>query len=227
VTVDEVAPPDEGVWRVGRAPDPLATAKPLPPSWLDQPQLGNRFDSATGAYRVLYFSTTLQGCFGETLAPFRPDPGLKKVIGDDWGQQGFMNIGDIPADWRQRRIAAHVRFPAEGRFSHGVRFLDVESLATRETLREELGPTLAFYGYTDLDVATVRGGDRRITRWIGQWAEGNFMFAGVRYLSRLNTEWECWAVFDDVPIEELNRRPILQTDPDFLKIARTYKLTPH
>lgn len=144
-----------------------------------------------------------------------------------------MNIGDIPADWRQRRIAAHVRFPAEGRFSHGVRFLDVESLATRETLREELGPTLAFYGYTDLDVATVRGGDRRITRWIGQWAydqqtlEGNFMFAGVRYLSRLNTEWECWAVFDDVPIEELNRRPILQTDPDFLKIARTYKLTPH
>lgn len=233
MAVEEVAPPDEGVWRVGRAPDPLATRKPLPPSFLDQPQLGNRFDSPTGGYRMLYFSTDLAGCFGETLARFRPDPGLKKVIGDEWSHEGFMNIGDIPADWRQRRIAVHVRFPAEGRFSQGVRFLDVESLATREALREHLGSTLAFYGFDDLDVATVRGGDRRITRWIGQWAydqqteDGNFRFAGIRYLSRLNTDWECWAVFDDVPLEELNRRPILLTEPDFQKVAKAYKLTPH
>lgn len=88
MAVDEVAPPEEGLWRVGRAPDPLSTAKPLPPSYLDQAQLGNRFDSATGSYRVLYFSTTLQGCYGETLARFRPDPRLEDVVGDEWAQEG-------------------------------------------------------------------------------------------------------------------------------------------
>jgi hypothetical protein len=37
-------------------------------------------------------------------------------------------------------------------------------------LRAELGELLAYYGYNDLDVATVRGADRRITRRIGRWA---------------------------------------------------------
>lgn len=80
-------------------------------------------------------------------------------------------------------------FPSADRFPAGVRFLDVEAPETREGLRHELASILAFYGYDDLDVAVVRGADRRITRWIGQWAydqsdeRGNPMFAGVRYLS--------------------------------------------
>ena len=124
-------------------------------------------------------------------------------------------------------------FPAQDAFARGVQFLDVEALESREQLRVELGPVLAFYGFTDLDVATVRGGDRRITRWIGQWAydqrnaDGSTRFAGIRYLSRLNTEWECWAVFDDVPIVEINRRPILRTDEALLRIAKSYGLTAH
>jgi hypothetical protein len=155
------------------------------------------------------------------------------LIGDDWADGGFMRVGDVPADWRQRRLAVHVTFPAQDAFAHGVQFLDVEALETREHLRGELGPVLAFYGFTDLDVATVRGGDRRITRWIGQWAydqrnqAGTARFAGIRYLSRLNTDWECWAVFDDVPIVEINRRPILRTDEALLRVAKSYGLTAH
>jgi hypothetical protein len=199
---------------------------------LDKPHTGNRFDSPTGAYRALYFATSLDGCFGETLARFRPDPKLQALVKQEWEQLGFMHVGDIPADWRQRRIAVHARFPAEGNFAHGVQFFDVESLETREELRGELAPLLAFYGFDDLDVATVRGGDRRITRWIGQWAyeqqtNDGPRLAGIRYLSRLNTEWECWAVFDDVPIAELNRRPILKTDEALIRVAKRYKLTPH
>jgi len=233
MSIEAVAAPDEGVWRVGRAPDPLAPPDPLPPSLLDQPSTGNRFDSPTGAYRALYFATTLDGCFGETLARFRPDPALRALVQDEWTKLGFMDVGDVPADWRQRRIAVHVRFPAEGTFAKGVQFLDVESVETREELAAELAPLLAFYGFKDLDVATVRGGDRRITRWIGQWAydardaEGDSRFAGVRYLSRLNTDWECWAVFDDVAIAELNRRPILAGDEALVRVAKVYGLTQH
>jgi hypothetical protein len=231
--VEAVAAPDEGMWRVGRGPDPLAPSDPLPPSDLDQPATGNRFDSPTGTYRTLYFATTLDGCFGETLARFRPDPKIAALIGDEWAQLGFMRVGDIPADWRQRRMAVHVRFAAQGAFAGGLQFLDIEALETRERLRTELGSLLAFYGHEDLDVATVRGQDRRITRWIGQWAydqrneDGSVRFAGIRYLSRLNTEWECWAVFHDVSITEISRRPILHTDEALLRTARRYGLTAH
>ncbi len=70
MSVRSVEGPSNGVWRVGRSPDPLAFSGPLAPSELDQPTTGNRFDSPTGAYRALYFATQLEGCYGETLARF-------------------------------------------------------------------------------------------------------------------------------------------------------------
>jgi hypothetical protein len=236
VAVETVAAPDEGVWRVGRDPDPLSASKSSGSSELSKPGTGNRFDSPTGEYGVRYFATDLEGCFGETLARFRADPKLAKLIGSEWQERGFMSVGDIPADWRQRRTAVHVRFPAVGpnaKFPMGIQFLDIESVETREAMRADFAPLLAYYHYEDLDVAVVRGRDRRMTRYISQWAfqqvddEGRPLFAGIRYLSRLSSKWECWAVFDDVQIEELNRRPILPQDPALKKIAKMYGLTPY
>lgn len=231
-----VGPPNEGVWRVGRDPDPVSASKSPESSRLAKPNTGNRFDSPTGSYGVRYFSTSLEGCFGEVLARFRADPKLARVIGDEWRDLGFMNVGDVPADWRQRRTAVNVRFPAEGqneRFPHGVQFLDIESIETREALREDFAPLLAFYGHADLDVALVRSKDRRMTRYISQWAyeavneDDCPLYAGIRYLSRLNNDWECWAVFDNVGFEVTSRRPILPDDAAFKKICALYSLTPY
>lgn len=233
---DVVAPPDEGVWRIGRDPNPLSASKSTESSTLGKANTGNRFDSPTGDYGVRYFSTTIDGCYGETLARFRADKKLAKVIGDEWHDLGFMSPGDIPADWRQRRTAVHVRFPADGantRFPYGVQFLDIESAQTREALREDFEPLLAYLKYPDLDVPVVRGHDRRVTRYISKWAserqdeDGRPLYAGIRYLSRLNSEWECWAVFDNVEIEVLNRRPILLEDEALHRIANLYGLTPY
>jgi hypothetical protein len=161
---------------------------------------------------------------------------LSKVIGDEWQEMGFMNVGDIPADWRQRRTAVRVGFPPGGqnaKFPEGVRFLDIESVETREAMRDDFAPLLAYYHYPDLDVALVRGRDRRLTRYISQWVfeqvdeNGQPLYAGIRYLSRLSTDWECWAIFDDVEIEELERRPIRSEDVSYQRIAKLYKLTPH
>jgi len=141
-----------------------------------------------------------------------------------------MQIGEVPADWRNQRIAVQVDF-VPSRLLPIVRFLDVEALATRRVLENELAPLLAYYGYTELDVPTVRGGDRRVTRWIGKWAfelreeNGAPAFAGIRYLSRLNTDWECWAVFHDVGIRELAREPIERANPALVSVAREFDLT--
>jgi hypothetical protein len=110
-------------------------------------------------------------------------------------------------------------------------FLDVEAAETRAVLRSEIGELLAYYGYSDLDVPTVRGGDRRVTRWIGRWgyeqrdADDRLQFAGIRYLSRLSSEWECWALFEDVALDEQERRPITRGDHALKRLADLYGLT--
>ncbi len=185
-------PPPDGLWRVARATNPLQ------PSWCSpeeesSPSSGNRFDTAD--FGVLYFGTLKQCCFGETLARFRPDPELARLVANEWNDLGWMAPGQVPAEWRHRRtlVFANVRTTE--------RFLDIESAITREYLRGALALGLSALGATDLDVPTVRGGDRRVTRLISKWAyhqidsEGNATFAGIRYVSRLNSEWECWAAF--------------------------------
>ena len=113
---------------------------------------------------MLYFATTLGGCFGETLARFRPDLIVRIKIEKEWEELGFMKPGHVPRDWRQRRVA--VRISCLNQVNSHSRFVDVEHLQTRELLRSELANLLPTYDCEDLDVPTVRGGDRRVTRQI-------------------------------------------------------------
>ena len=207
---------------MGRGDDLLSTATPVGAD-LGDTRAGNRFDSLTGAFRVLYFGTDLEACFGETLSRFRADPKLA-FIDEEWEANRFMARGTVPKDWRMRRTAVRVLIKTDRRF------LVVEALGTRKRLQRLLGPVLAFFEVQDLDVAAIRGPDRRVTRLIAEWAwrqvdeRGERVFAGLRYLSRIETGWECWAVFDDVDIEELERHPILETTPELLTVAESYGL---
>jgi len=188
---------------------------------------GNRFDSLTGRFQTLYFGSTLEACFGETLSRFRPDPNLS-FVRDEWEDLGFMSHGHVPADWRRRRTSVRALVGDPGSV-----FLDVEDAGSRAYLERELGTTLSLLGCTDLDVPTIRGHDRRITRAISEWAwqqvddEKNPVFAGLRYLSRLDTEWECWAVFDRVATTELQRLPILSSNPNLNRVARRFGIVVH
>jgi hypothetical protein len=223
--VDEIQVPDDGVWRVARGPDPYETRPPLTGVELDAPRAGNRFDSPLGSYSVLYFCTQLTGCFGEVLARFRPDLRLIAILKNEWSDLGFMPGGELNADWRRSRLAVRA-LPADDQAV----FLDIEAIRTREALMRPLAPILTAYGASDLDVATVRSGDRRITRWVSWWAwsqlndDGAPRYAGIRYLSRLNSDWECWAIFDRVPTRELERDAIPETMPEMQEIARLFKL---
>lgn len=135
-----------------------------------------------------------------------------------------MARGAVPADWRTRRTAVRVRLQTDRPF------LDVEARATRHALQKILGPTFLLFGVEDLDVSAVRGRDRRVTRLISEWAwahadpDGRRRFAGIRYLSRMDTDWECWAVFEDEEMTEVERHPILPTTPELLKTAEAYDL---
>lgn len=224
-TVKTVMPPEAGVWRVGRGPEPFALRDPSPalrPFDQDDRGIGNRFDSAMGNYYVWYCASKRDGCYGETLATFRPDPRVREAVTD--GDEGLMPIGEVPADWRKRRVAARTTF------SEPRPFVDVEAAETRSLLTRELGWVLDLVGLDEIDVAAIRSRDRRLTRWISQWVwqerlqEHKPDYAGMRYCSNLNSDWECWAVFDDASLTEQERRPVLRQDPALQRVADLFGL---
>jgi hypothetical protein len=218
-------PPRDGVWRVAKGPDPLVLTdppRPLLSPASDDPSIGNRFDSAFGDYRVYYFATELEGCYGETLAPLRPEPAAKAAADED---EGFWTIGEVPADWRTKRIAVRATFP------ENFPFVDVEDVETRAVLRDELAFVLGQLGLDDIDVAAIRSRDRRLTRFISQWVhdeqlygEPPVKYAGVRFESRITSRWECWAVFGDVVVDEQERRSIFRNDPALQRVTDLYGL---
>jgi hypothetical protein len=175
----------------------------------------------------VYFASSLQACYGETLARHRPKPELAALVADEWQRLHHFPPALLPSDWRARRVAVHVS-GVEG--SRGRRFLNVEAPQTHQVLRLALAPELGELGYADLDVAAVRGPDRRLTRLIAGWARqqrdsaGGSRFAGLRYLSRLNNEWECWAIFDDLALIEPVERHIHVDDPELLAVCRLFGL---
>ncbi|MDQ6773457.1 MAG: RES family NAD+ phosphorylase [Candidatus Dormibacteraeota bacterium] len=76
---------------MGRGDDPLRPP-PRGAADLGDTKAGNRFDSLTGAFGVLYFGTNLEVCFGETLSRYRTDPKLA-FIEDEWRERNFMPRG--------------------------------------------------------------------------------------------------------------------------------------
>lgn len=230
-------PPRDGVWRVGRGDDPLKFSRPDPATLTASS--GNRFD--TGNFGVLYFASSLEACFGETLARFRPSPELVSLIGNEWQERGFMEVGAVPADWRLRRTAVRVKLP-ESR-----PYVDIEHVDTHQYLRQRLAPGLAQLDYDDLNVGIVRGPDRRVSRLISGWAYnaaelvdvdeegqpifGDYLYNGIRYLSKFKNEWECWALFEEEynedDFEVLETKPITPDMPELQKIAAEFGLRIH
>jgi len=211
------------LWRVGRNPEPLTVAAPKAHD-LRGKRAGNRFDIP--GVGVLYCASTLEGCFAETLARFRPKLDLAELVADEWKAAGHLRPGSVPAGWRHRRTAVEVAVDP------GYRFLDVDHLDTHQVLRGELALGLAALGYNDLDAGLIRGPDRRVTRLVAAWAhqqmaDGDdelYRFAGIRYVSRLSTDWVCWAIFPGVELDQRQALPVESDMPVLVSVAERFGL---
>lgn len=220
-------PPATMLWRVGRRPRPLEVRepRPLPP---DETKVGNRFDSLAGHFSCLYLATDPRGCFMEVLGRLKPDQRLADLVRDEWERTGWMHVGNVPADWRERRcrvqVSVHVQAPP---------FLDVDDARTLGALDDQLRPQLDTWGVDQLDTAVIRGRDRRVTRAIADWAwsfrspEIPDGFAGIRYVSRLDSDQECWALFGGTDVREIGRTSIHPQDPDVRYAAQRLGLILH
>ncbi len=221
--------PPYGIWRIGRSG--LVAKDFQQPDRVEDRNLlgGNRFDSFSGSYGTLYFGTTLKVCFAETLARLRPNFRLKNLADEEWSAQNWMRPGNVPADWRHRRIAIRAKI------DNSLPFVDIDHPATLAELsrHRDLMAGLSRYGVNEIDLGAVTGKDRRLTRYIAQYLhdmtddQDRPQWNGIRYQSRLGEGWECWAVFDHVSFEEIERVSIEKSHPDLLEIAALYGLTIH
>jgi hypothetical protein len=190
------SPAGRTVHRVyGRGRDPLA-----PPPWsLARARygvLGGRFDDPgaqwgipeSERFRMLYFATERATAIGESVALFRPSPGTIAA--------GGPRRGLVPREWRE----GHELYAVP--LHDGLRFADVHTPAAVELLRPALAPRAAELGVGDIDVGTLLGPERQLTQRAARHVYERFdrrgrpLFHGVRFLSRHNPDWECWAVFD-------------------------------
>ncbi len=114
----------------------------------------------------MYFATDLEGCFAETLARLRLTTSavIREAAAADAEDQHLMEPGAVPAEWRERRTAVRATC------SEDLLFVDVDHPATQTYLGRVLADELRRLDVDDLDVAAVRGRDRRLTRLIAQWA---------------------------------------------------------
>lgn len=223
-----------------------------PPDWewaAPDGTFGNRFDDpsaedgrpAEERFRIIYCATQRAATFGETLARFRVSlpllSALEAIDDDEPIAQSLRGVVDpddprhglLPADWRMRRRIGHTVLDPS------LRFVDLSHPETMQSLRTALSPLAERLGIIDVDLSSVTSPQRRFTQGIARYVHeqvgevGQPRFAGIRYPSRLNPEWECWAVFDD-RIRHMPGWPNIPTsffpdDPDLQAVARLFGLT--
>jgi hypothetical protein len=229
----ELHAPTAPIYRIARGPDPF---EPVPWAYAEPDgTFGNRFDDPGSArnipewerFRAIYCATTLEGCFGETLAHFRRSFGLLagvSAIEDDEPVIDEIDRPVIPADWRTGRRMGQTWL------SPTLRFVDFAHAETWQLMRPILAPIAARFGLTDVDAAAAMSAHRPLTQAFARYVfeqldDGQPRYAGIRYRSRLNLDWECWAVFD-CRMEHTPSPPqaIHPDNPALLAVARLYGL---
>lgn len=229
-------PPEGGtVYRVGRGLDAFA-----PTDWAWAKEDGtftNRFDdprkaegvSESDRFRVIYCATRRAGAYGETLSRYRKSVRLLaklQQVDDDAPLDPELEGGVVPREVRLERPLGITRL------DESLRFADFANGHTLTILREELAGWLQRLGLKDFDLSNVTSPEqRRLTQeaalYVYQLAEhGYTSFAGIRYISRLHSDWELWAIFHDrmvhAPVDVAS--VIRKDDPELLEAAEILDL---
>jgi hypothetical protein len=214
VTVD-LAPIPPRLYRIGRAPDPLA----FPPA--GSRGIG-RFTDPEGRKATLLAAVERRAAFLEALQVFRPD--LAAIAERDAHLGSVTLEADVPAvpaipdRFMQRLLVAFT-------VAEDQAWLDARQPDTLAALHTELEPQLAQIGIDNtIDLAAVLPNVARVSRLVAGWAIDN-AFDGIAYRSGTNLSLTCWAIFEGARIEPLGEpMPINPDDPDLHAVAKLWNL---
>ena len=210
--VREAATPAGDLFRIGRAPDPLA--------WPSRQYIGDgRFDDPARQFRTIYASQQRRSCFLEVLASFRPDPKLLARLQAVTDTDEPIYSPVVPSAWRRTRRVGRFRLAAAGPW------LDLRAPETHQVLRQDLARLLVELGIPDFDVSAALGPSRALTQAISRWAYER-SYQGIVYASRLDSGLNCWAIFEGAVIDPSGPpEGITPDDPDLLAVAALFQLS--
>jgi hypothetical protein len=206
--------PPAALYRIGRAPDPLA----WPPPGLAAGN--NRFDDPAGQFAVFYAAEQRLTCFIETLARYRLALEWVAAVGPTaGGLGGHASPGParVPADWREKRRLGRFRLAA------GQRGLDLRALETRIALRGALAAELTARSLADFDLGDAVSRDRTVTQTVARWAY-EAGFNDIAYTSRFGCDYDCWAIFDRAHVLRDETEALATDDLDLIEVARLFDL---
>lgn len=220
------------------APTPWEFLLQRPYGRFDDPRIQDGFPTER-CFRVIYCATQRAGAFGETVAHFRHRldvlAQLADVIDEDEPADAVQaDLVDpepphrplVTSRWRlSRRMGATYLDPS-------LRFVDISAPETHQHLRQVLAPVAVSLDITDIDLSAVSGPQRQFTQECSRYiydlmdVSGNPVYAGIRYVSRLNLNWECWAIFDGrFRHTPLPGETIHPHDPGLMEAARLFELS--
>ncbi len=204
-----VPPPIGVVYRVGG----IYGSSPMevfdPPPW--STGFRGRFDDwriraghpRQQCFRTIYFATQLAGAYGEVLQRhIRKAEDLEQIFADVHPSDPLLLGGQVTEDELAKYQVGTTQLDAS------LRFVDIWDVETRTTLHHtpEIASLVHQLGTRYLDISTISGDTRehrQLTQAIAVYVHdltdvnGQPLYAGIRYMSRLNISWECWAVFHD------------------------------
>ena len=199
-------------------PDPLA----LPSALRGGEVARNRFDDPSGQFLVRYLATTLRGALLEVLAGFRTSPALERRLAEVTGVEGPDELepaGVVPAGLLARLQVARI-----GTSLATTWFVNVAATASQTVLGAHpvVDSALAASGLgtpgrpVQLDAGTIALAGplgRRITQVVARVVYTETDAGGLRYVSRVDLDEECWAVFDTVEVWTNAAEPLAPEDP--------------
>ena len=202
-------------------PDPLALPGMLRPGEVAR----NRFDDPAGQFRVRYLASTLRGALLEVLAGFRTSPSLERRLAEVTGVEGPDELeppGLVPPGLLFRLRVARI-----GPQLTTTWFVDVAATSSQTLLGAYPAVVAALaasgLGAPDrppqLDTGTIALGGplgRRITQVVAQVLYAETDAGGLRYLSRVDLDEECWSIFDTVDVWASPVGPLDPADPDLV-----------
>jgi hypothetical protein len=225
----DAATPTVLLHRVGRLPEPLHFTP-----WAYSG--GGRYDDPLGKttratsdppggrFRTLYAGERRVCSLIECVGGFRRDTQLEAAMSamapETMDPDALADAGTVTLDWQRRHAAQALQLAPDQRW------LDVREMETVQVLRSVFAKVLAELGLPDLDNATIRGVNRRLTQAIARWAYERG-YDGVAYRSRYNDACDAWALFEGrarftpvgTPVQ------VQRDDPDLGEAARLLRLS--
>jgi hypothetical protein len=206
-----VGPPAGGFWRATTHHDPFDPPPAPPPITEIEPSddESGRWDAPAGEYKVLYCATQPEGALGEKLAHFMPNVSAVQRI------EAFLEAEPDPElaeDYLEASLeAADIEsfgwILAHAPAAPACRFIDVWHPATAVGLFPRAASLLKEFSLHVLDVRALADERRPFTRRLGALlresatsASGELRASGLRYDSRLPPRWECWALWEPLPL---------------------------